>query len=384
MTVIRQPVKIEKAAVRRMWEDCFPEGGPRYVDWYFGKVYHSEWTLGLFDGSLLLSSLQMIPYTLRLRGSDVRMDTLTGVATDAAYRKMGYAKTLMAEALSDMAARGLGFTFLYPFNHDFYKRLGWETCSSVFEHITPALELPDALPPGWAARKAGQRDIPAFSSVYGRFMAGRGCFSARSGAEWMKRIGENKSNDGVMLLASFQGEPSGYAFCEEQNGEIVVGEMAWTREDAVSALLSALKPGGKAACWISPDDGAPPTSFSHVNGNVRLQQYVMFRVTDVPLAFAQAAPACEGEIAVEVRDDGMRPENNGQFLIKATGGKVSAERTDREACFACDIGALAWMLTGFMDAGEIVAAKKATGSDEAVALLTRMYPKQRNYLFELY
>lgn len=381
MTEMRRPGRADKAAVRRMWEECFPDGGPRYVDWYFGRVYRSGWTLGLFEGKTLLSSLQMIPYTLRLRGRDVRMDTLTGVATGAAYRKKGYAKTLMVESLSDMAGRGIGFTFLYPFNHDFYKHLGWETCSAVREHLTPAVELPEAPPAGFAARQAGPRDIPAFASVYGRFMDGRNCFSARGKAEWQKRVGENRSNDGVMLLASIRGEPCGYALCEEQGGEVVAGEMAWTRPDAVAALLSALKPRGRTVCWISPDDGA---SFGYVDGSVKEQQYVMLRVADVQLAFAQAAPSADGEFTVEVCGDGMRPENNGRYLIKSSEGCASAERTDLEPRFTCDVGALAWMLTGYMDAAEIRAAGRAEGSAEVVELLKRMYPKQKNFLFELY
>jgi ABC-type arginine/histidine transport system permease subunit len=53
----------------------------------------------------------------------------------------------------------------------------------------------------------------------------------------------------------------------------------------------------------------------------------MFRVVEVPLAFAQAAPACHGELLLEVSGDTMVPANNGVFRIFSLGGAAQAIRT---------------------------------------------------------
>lgn len=367
-----------------MWESCFPEGGPHFTDWFFGQIYRCERTLGLFEGGELLSNLQMIPYTLRLRGRSVPMETLSGVATGNAYRNRGHAKTLMIEALSDMAMRGLGFTFLYPFSHEFYKRLGWETCSTALEYLKPAAELPDTLPAGWLVREAGQPDIALFTKVYSSFMAGRNCFAVRGEADWLKRIGENNANDGFMLLISLGGEPAAYAFCEEQAGEINLTELAYTRVEAVNAVLAAMQPRGKAVCWAAPDDDRAVQLPGRWGDRVKLQPHVMFRVTDVLLAFEQAAPACDGELVIEVDNDNMRPENNGRYLLKAVDGKTKAEKTDVKPQFSCGVGTLARILTGHIDTGEAVSAGLAQGEVGTIELINKLYPKQKNFLFELY
>lgn len=382
--VIRKPQDIEAIAVRRMWESCFPEGGPHFTDWFFTRVYRSDCTLGLFEDGELLSNLQMIPYTLKLRGRSIPMDVLSGVATGDAYRNRGYAKALMIESLSHMVQRGLGFTFLYPFNHEFYKRLGWETCSTALEYLKPAAELPDALPAGWSVREAGRQDIPLFAGVYDGFMDGRNCCSVRTKADWLKRIGENGANDGFMLLFSFGGEPASYAFVEEPEGEISIAELAYTRAEAVNAVLAALKPKGKPVLWTAPDDDLAVLLPGAWWNRAKLQPHVMFRVTDVPLAFAQASPSSSGELAIEVTGDSMRSVNNGRYLVKAASGLAQTQRTNTEPQFSCGIGTLVRILTGFMDAGEAVSAGLAQGQYEAVEILNKMYPKQRNFLFELY
>lgn len=381
--MIRKPVPEEAGAVRTMWEECFPEGGPRFVDWYFGEVYSADRTLGLFEDGVLLSNLQMVPYTLRLRGRDIPMDTLTGVATGGESRNRGYARAVMAEALADMAGRGLGFTFLYPFNHQFYQRLGWETCSVALEYLKPAVELPDAPPTGWQAH-AAEPDSAVLAGIYETFIAGYNCRSVRDGAAWRKIESENKANGSFLLLAACRGEPSAYAFCGDAGSEIKIDELAYTRVEAVNALLSALKPMGKPVCWTAACDDRAALLPGRWMDRVRLQPHVMFRVTDALLAFGQAAPACCGSLVIEVTGDTMRPQNNGAYRILSSGGLATAKRSDEKPQFSCGVGALARLLTGFMDAGEAVAAGLAAGEREAVGLLNAMYPKERNFLFELY
>lgn len=380
---VRKPNPDETDPVRAMWVECFPDGGPRFVDWYFSEVYRPEWTLGIFSGGELLSNLQMIPYTLSVRGRAIQADTLTGVATGAAYRNRGLAKTVMAEALKDMAARGRGFTFLYPFNHQFYQHLGWETCSMALHCEKPAEELPASMPDGWEAR-AAQPDAAVLAGIYGRFMAGYNCRSIRDAAAWRKRIAENAANDGFMLLASFRGEPAAYAFCEEHEPEVNMDEMACDRTEGMLALLAALHPRGKSVSWAEPQGARSHLLPGCWFNRVKLQPHVMFRVVDVAEAFRQAAPACAGELAVRVHGDAMRPENDGVWHVRAVDGFAEAAREDAHSEFTCGVGTLARILTGFMDAREAVEAGLAAGDGEAVELLARMYPRMRNFLFELY
>jgi predicted acetyltransferase len=191
---IGRPGEGETAAIRALWESCFSDGSKRFNDWYFSFVYKAEDTLCLYEGGALASSLQMIPYILNIRGKKLLVNTLSGVSTYAASRNRGLARKLMAASLADMAARGVGLTFLYPFDHGFYERLGWATCSAALEYHIPAVELPGILPEGYTVRSISNPDLSVLSEIYAHWSAGRNCFSVRETQDWVKRLGENEAS----------------------------------------------------------------------------------------------------------------------------------------------------------------------------------------------
>ncbi len=370
--------------VRRLWELSFHEGGPRYVDWFFDDVYTAENTLCLTEGGELLSVLQMIPYPLRLRGRAVTVETLCGVATDPAHKLRGHAKRLMAAALRDMADRGRGFTFLYPFDHVFYDRLGWSTVSYQMEYLRPAAELPDALPQGYTAEWTEQPDISALSAVYDRFVAGRHLAVLRDEPLWRKRLGELRSLGGRAVVLFRHGQPVGYGLLEESEDEARLSEQITLSAEGTQALLAALKLLGKTALWSAPADDRAILLPGHWIDRAKLQPFVMMRVTDAALAVAQATPAAEGELTIEITGDGMVPENNGLWRLHARGGQASLTRTQEPADFSCPVGALVRILTGCMTATEAAGAGLAQGEPAALALLDEMYPRMNNYIFEMY
>ncbi len=381
--VIRKPEPAERGAICDLWRQSFPESSERFLAWYFSNVYREDRTLAMFNCGELASNLQMIPYEICLRGRRVAMEALSGVATAQAWRNRGYAKQLMTYSLADMAKRGLGFNFLYPFQHGFYERLGWATCSLSLEpHLSPA-ELPDA-PADWSVERLMPTDFTTVSAIYGRFVAGLNCSCLRDDDQWRRRVEENAANGGFILLATADGSAQAYAFCEERADEVELVELAYTRLAAVDALLAAIKPIGKDVWWTAPEGDRFLMLRGAWKDRVRLQPHVMFRVVDVPLAFAQAAPACDGALLLEVSGDDMVPANNGVFRIFSDGRKAHAIHTDGQPQFSCGIGTLAKLLTGHMDAAEALDASVAYGEPEAAELLCRMYPRQRNFLFELY
>ena len=380
--MIRVPDENEKSDVRRLWEACFPEGGPAYVDWFFNDVYRREWSLGYYEGDALLSCLQMIPYTLRLRGRPVVMDTLSGVSTDPAARNRGHAKALMAESLADMASRGRGFTFLYPFDHCFYRKLGWETCSAALEYIKPAIELPAAMPAGYTAERMEPSEA-LFAPLYRRFMAGCNCCVERTSVDWGKRFGENRSLDGFAVAAYRGNVLAAYALVEENEGELLLSELVYDAVGAVPAILAALQPMGIGVNWKASADDRLHTTPGRWGDRVKLQPHVMLRIVDAPHAVAQTETAADGAAVLELADN-YAPWNAGRFLLSAEDGQAMLVKTNREPQFHCDAGTLCRILTGYLTASDAVQAGLAQGEEDTVLLLDAMYPRQNNFIFELY
>ncbi len=377
---IRRPTPEETVAVRRLWELSFPEGGADYVDWVFGGLYRPQEALALYEGGHMAASLMMVPYTMALRCRAVGVETLSGVDTDPAYRNRGLAKALMAAALRDMADRGVGLTFLYPFDHCFYTRLGWVTVSHSLEYTCPAVELPP-LPEGWQVVE--EPTVDDLSTLYDRAMASYHCRVLRGPGEWARRLGENRSLQGHPLAVARGGEVRAYALCEPAEEELNLGEFVAVDPSAALALLGALAPLGKAVTWKAPADDPLTLLPGRWYGRVHRQPHTMMRVAGLPQAVAALAVADDGQVTVEVTD-ALAPWNTGRWQITARGGAAQAQPAGGEAGFRCGVGVLCQVFTGALTATKALAWGLAQGTPEAAAILDRLYPPRNNFTHELY
>ena len=399
---IRRPTAQEKDAVRRLWDLSFPEGGPAYVDWVFEDLYRPAEALALFEGGQMAASLMMAKYTMALRGRATAVETLSGVDTDPAFRRQGYAKTLMAAALRDMADRGVGFNFLFPFDHCFYQRLGWQTVSFALEYTCPAVELPP-MPAGLAVVPA---DRAAMAALYGRVMAGYNCRILRGEPDWGHRFGENRSLGGFVLAVAGEGKLRGYAFCEPAEEEINLGELVAESPTAARAVLAGLAPHGKAITWKAPADDRLSLTPGRWYGRIRRQPHTMMRIADLGRAVAQMPAEGSGQVTLEI-DDALCPWNAGRWLLTASAGTATARKVQAEGLatarkiqaeglatavpaegspveYYCDIGTFCRILTGCLTGTEALRWGLARGEDGAAALLDRLYPPQNNFTHELY
>ena len=80
--------------VKRLWAYCFePEGHP-FFNYYFEKVYEADNTMVGIDHSYLVSTVHLRQNTIRVRGVNLPMSYMIGVATDPIMRRHGVGKKL--------------------------------------------------------------------------------------------------------------------------------------------------------------------------------------------------------------------------------------------------------------------------------------------------
>ncbi len=121
----------EKEEIYNLWHICFGDT-KKYMDWYFSEVYKTENTLALYCDGKLASSLQIIPYTLQQGSQQLLCGYIAGVSTLPQFRYRGFSASLMKKADEVMKKRGYSYSFLIPFNFDFYKKYGYEICKPNF------------------------------------------------------------------------------------------------------------------------------------------------------------------------------------------------------------------------------------------------------------
>ncbi|HEV3050743.1 MAG TPA: GNAT family N-acetyltransferase, partial [Longimicrobium sp.] len=127
-----------------------------------------DWTrVVLAHADRALSSLAIIPFTLRVGRALVRMDGIGGVGTDAEYRHRGFARRVLEAAVDRMRAGDAALSMLYGIP-DIYPKFGYATAGPdplLFLAVRPPAP---PLPEGWNSRPFHREDLPAIRDLYGR------------------------------------------------------------------------------------------------------------------------------------------------------------------------------------------------------------------------
>ena len=112
--MIRYAKDTDREALMQMWRICFPEDDDYFLNFYFDNVYKNEETLLYEENSQPVTSLQMIPYQLKIDDSVAWGGYLSGVMTHPDYRKKGYMAQLMHASFDEMIKKRYDYTFLIP------------------------------------------------------------------------------------------------------------------------------------------------------------------------------------------------------------------------------------------------------------------------------
>jgi len=115
---------------KKLWKQAFGDSDV-YIDFNFETNLDLKKSLAIFEEDQLVCMLFMIPKTVVMDNVETKTFFIAGVSTDNKFRYKGYAKKLMERSHADLKAQGIPFVFLFPFNHDFYRKLGYETVNMM-------------------------------------------------------------------------------------------------------------------------------------------------------------------------------------------------------------------------------------------------------------
>jgi predicted acetyltransferase len=233
---------------KALWKQAFNDTDA-FIDWYFDSKVLPGQSLGLFDNGLA-SVLHMIPYTVSVQHRPLRSAFIAGAATDKSRRGEGLMRTLLRESLILMRQRGILLTHLYPFQHEFYERLGWGTYSYVRKQdITAALH-------SRSADVFETDDASLLMPLYDKMMRRFDGYVVRSAREWKWRL-EELAVDGGKAAVLIEGDAAAaYMLYYEEGGTADVIETVYVDDEAsVGGLLAWLfQKGCKRVKYNLPDD----------------------------------------------------------------------------------------------------------------------------------
>lgn len=248
--MIRTAVRRDDAAVRALWELCFPDEGG-FNDYFFSHIYEPQHTLLYMQEGELAAMLQMLPYTLCVRSESLPCTYIYGVCTHPEHRRRGYAAALLERSFSLDKAAGRPVSFLIPAEKwlfEFYRPFGYTEAFYLSRRALTQTAGECELP-----RRLTGADIPQLNALYEA--SAPPVHIRRSADEWARQIAMFDAL-GAGVYGWFEGERlTAYAFCWEDNAQEAVGLTERQGRGLLTVLgreeLSVSGPGSETALGVA-------------------------------------------------------------------------------------------------------------------------------------
>lgn len=123
-----------RSALMEMWKQCFPDTG-EFIRFYFNHVYQNNETLIFLENDVVMASLQVIPYDIKIDQEIFQAGYISGAMTHPEHRKKGYMAQLLSVAFEEMKKKHYAFSFLIPQEEwlvRFYEKFDYEKAFPVF------------------------------------------------------------------------------------------------------------------------------------------------------------------------------------------------------------------------------------------------------------
>ncbi|MGI6153002.1 MAG: GNAT family N-acetyltransferase [Christensenellaceae bacterium] len=333
MMEIRKLTPADTQASKKLWKTAFSDSDA-LIEEYYRSENNIKNAWGLFDGKALASQLFMPSFCARVMGVEYTVDFLSGCATQPEYRNRHLMRDLIRRAFLDMQQRKVAISFLHPFNHDFYRKVGgYETVAYVKRYT---YEKKAADTDGQVAVIDAFDRVPldamlrAYNTFAGRFSNG---FLRSKGRmeEWLKML----FADGGRVALIRSGDAAAYAlYYVEEDGTADLFELVFGSEKELFLLLDAI---GKAKFFL-PENikidlraGAP-------------EDFTMMRIID-PVRVLSGYPFDEGtEFVIRIHDAFLEREHN--LCVRSLGGSTEVFPCDAKSDIEVDISRLAQLVAG--------------------------------------
>lgn len=390
--VCRQAETQDREQVKALWSQCFDDT-PAFVQWYFRQYYRQENTLGIFSGEQLLASAQVIPYQIRLRGSDMSCGYVVGVDTAPEARNRGYARTLLLHCLQLQRERIQHISLLMPFEGQFYYRYGWPFCYFHQQmELAPSQLRCAAKPWGTVQTITWQQAAAILPPIYQTFVQHYDGTVQRSAQNWKNLLEDAALESTTCYVIMQNDQAAGYCLWADMPNKVLIREMAWCQEEARAGLLHFLMqnvPTDKTLWLELPDDDALAYQLASDKKAVIRYPFLMARIVDVKQCLEALSYPVEQDAVLRLMvKDSFAVWNHGLFAVHLHRGQASVTMLEgeipKETDITVTIEGLSQLVMGARSAQQLCRQGQLQADQTQLALLQQLWPAQNLYINEYY
>lgn len=200
--------------VKKSWVECFDDP-PEFVNWNFEYNYNAENTVIAEADGEPASVMQLVPYSLRMGDSELKMRYVSGVATMPEYRGKGLVRELFDFGIPMMEKMGCHISMLIPAVEGMYEKFGYRKVCKRFTYTTKSVEGIKAY------NRIDDELISVLDRMYMDAMKEKSVYIIRSRENWEKILTDLICLSGGFALIN---ENVGYALAYPKGEEYEVIE----------------------------------------------------------------------------------------------------------------------------------------------------------------
>ena len=217
----------------------------------YSSANDEDW--GAFDeNNKLMARIINNKYDFYMDGVPVKAGGIGGVATLPEYRNTGAIREIFNALIPEAYKNGEVISTLYPFNHEFYRKFGYEVVTFQNEYTMTPAALTNyrkvvAIDSPYKIKKWNTGDSVAdFLSVYNAFAPKFNCSAVRTEEMMLNKLKYEKPfiDRKFSYLILENGKPAAYViFTDIRNDPaaiLQVNECAWTSRESFNAILGFL------------------------------------------------------------------------------------------------------------------------------------------------
>lgn len=344
---------------------------------------------GLYADGELVSTVAHYWHTLRIRGEFHDVAGVAEVSTPPTHRRNGYSRQLLSESLREYHDQEVDFAALWPFNHSFYRKLGWGRCS---DRISIAC-TPDAL--GFVNRidpppnsEFVDLDADRWAALDRVYEGGNdhGLAMDRTEEWWRKRVFDWRT-DPYVAGWERDGELRGYLVYtieDEAEQTMAVEELGALDTEAYTELLRFCRYHDSQVDRITIDTKAMLVSDlvdDPYAVDVEVHPGAMFRIVDIERALSSLSYPADGSVVLEVID-GVAEWNDRRFRLTVEDGVPACAVTGDSPDATVDVATLSEIVVGYRGVERATQAGGLRASQTATETLTALFPESDPYLRE--
>ncbi|MEH7247084.1 GNAT family N-acetyltransferase [Neobacillus niacini] len=347
--------------------------------------------LGVWEENNLAAKLHIIPFHIYMRGQEWKMGGIAGVATYPEYRRNGYVKKLLIQALEKMRNDQQIVSLLHPFDIGFYRKFGWEVFTENKKMFIDRKDLKFLnAQQGTIKRFTKESHHPDIESVYVQFSKKYMGMLVRDLKWWMNSVYDDGQ---IAVYFNKRSEAQGYVLYETKDQKMDVQELVALTQEARLGLWNFICQHDsmiETVSILTSNHELLPFILHQPKIKMEVTPYFMARIVDAEQCLQKYLFKDVTEKLFLHIEDEYAPWNNGSYLL--ANGKVTVYKDKPGSSCAhppqrgvrLDINTLTALIFGYKRPTELFELGYIKGQETEISVLEELFPQNKPYFYDFF